>query len=244
MRVTAAALALLSIGVVTGAGAQEPTRHCEESKTPRNLPPVGAVLDSARAVADLTTRGVPAGGLLLSLLYSDEDSLPHTRGMDSAATAAADLFAKSLRPLQPAEYWGVRVRVVGGPAPAVTLERSRYCPPVPASIQARPRRFVVNMRLGDRVRPLSTTVRFIADVEISETGQVGDIALVRASGVRELDDQILWYIQIRPFLPALLDGTPVPGRLRVRGQTYKVSEATSDFGVQAAFSISMDLVAP
>jgi hypothetical protein len=98
-------LVLLSIGVVTCAGAQEPARHCEASKTPRHLPPVGAVLDSARAVADLATRGVPAGGLLLSLIYNDEDSLPHTRGMDSAATAAADLVAKSLRPLPPAESW-------------------------------------------------------------------------------------------------------------------------------------------
>lgn len=233
--------ALLLLCAATHASAQEPQRRCEESKTPGTLPAVGALLDSARAIADLTAGDVPAGGLLFSLIYTDEDSLPQARRLDSAATAAADVLAKSLRPLRPTAYWAVRVRVVGGVAPAVTLERSRYCPPLPASIQARPRRFVVTMRLGDRVRSVGTTVRFIADAEISETGQVWEIALVRPSGVREIDEEILRYVRIRPFLPALLDGTPVPSRLRVHGQTHKVWERLSDFGVQAAFSISMEL---
>jgi len=241
MRTAAVALALLSVGVLTYAAAQEPERRCEESKTPGKLPAVGALLDSARAVADLTAGEVPPGGLLFSLIYNDEDSLPQTRRLDSAATAAADLLAKSLRPRRPTEYWGVRVRVSGGaaPAPALTLERSLFCPPLPASIQARPRRFVATIRVGDRRGALGTTVRFIADAEISETGQVWDIALVRPSGVREIDEEILRYVRIRPFRPALLDGTPVPSRLRVRGQTHKVWERLSDFGVQAAFSISM-----
>jgi hypothetical protein len=240
MRSIAVALALLSMGV-TGALAQEPERRCKESKAPGKLPAVGTLLDSARAVADLTAGEVPPGGLLFSLIYNDEDSLPQTRRLDSAATAAADLLAKSLRPQRPTEYWGVRVRVIGGAAPALTLERSRYCPALAASIQARPRRFVVAMRRGDRVRAVGTTVRFIADAEISETGQVWEIALLRPSGVREIDEEILRYVQIRPFRPALLDGTPVPSRLRVHGQTHKVWERLSDFGVQAAFSISMDL---
>lgn len=239
MRTTAVALALLSVGVMTYAAAQEPERLCEESKTPGTLPAAGALLDSTRAVADLTAGEIPPGGLLFSLIYNDEDSLPRTRRLDSAAAAAADLLAKSLRPRQPHEYWGVRVRVVGGAAPALTLERSLYCPPLPASIQARPRRFVVTMREGDRVRTLGTTVRFIADAEISETGQVWDIVLLRPSGVREIDDEIRYYVRIRPFRPALLDDTPVPSRLRVRGQTHKVWERMSDFGVQAGFSISM-----
>ncbi len=236
---TGVALALLSVAVMTYAAAQEPERRCEESKTPGTLPAVGALLDSARAAADLTAGEVPGAGLLFSLIYTDEDSLPQARRLDSAASAAADLLAKSLRPLRPTEHWGVRVRVVGGVAPAVTLERSRYCPPLPTSIQARPRRFVVTMRLGDRVRSVGTIVRFIADAEISETGRVGEIALIRPSGVREIDEEILYYVRIRAFLPALLDGTPVPGRVRVRGITHKVWERLSDFGVQAGFSISM-----
>jgi hypothetical protein len=138
----------------------------------------------------------------------------------------------------------VRVRVVGGAAPAVTLERALFCEPRPASIQARPRRIYVTMRVGDRLQAPGGIVRFIADAEVSETGQVGEIALLRPSGVREIDDEIVRFVRIRPFLPALLDGTPVPSRIRVRGITHKVWERVSEMGVQAAFSISMDLVAP
>lgn len=233
------ALTLLSISA-TDALAQEPERRCQQSKTPGKLPAVGALLDSARAVVDLTAGEVPAQGLLFSLIYNGEDSLPQIRRLDSATTAAADLLAKSLRPRRPTEYWGVRVRVIGGAAPALTLERSRYCPPLPSSIQARPRQIVAVIRVGDRGQPVGTTVRVIADAEISETGQVWEIALLRPSGVHEVDEEIVHHVRIRPFLPALLDGTPVPSRLRVYGRTDKIWERPSEFGVEAAFSITMN----
>lgn len=239
MRSITVALALLAMGV-TSALAQETERRCQESKTPGKLPAVGLLLDSARAVADLAAGAVPAEGLLFSLIYNGEDSLPQTRRLDSMTTAAADLLAKSLRPQRPTDYWGVRVRVVGGAAPALKVERSRYCPPLPASIQARPRQIVAVIRVGDRERPVGTTVRVIADAEISETGQVWEIALLRPSGVREVDEEIVHHVRIRPFLPALLDGTPVPSRLRVYGRTDKIWERPSEFGVEAAFSITMN----
>ncbi len=239
---TGFASAVLAAGLMA---VQTPERRCEVSNTPGQLPAVGALLDSARAVAELTAGGgggaVPAGGFLFSLIYNDEDSLPETRGLDSATAAAVDRLAKSLRPRRPTEYWGVRVRVVGGATPALTLERSLYCPPVPRSVQARPRRLVATMRVGDRSRSLGTTVRFILDAEISEAGDVEGVSLVRPTGVREIDDEILRLVRIRPFLSALLDGTPVPSRLQVHGQTHKVGERLSDFGVQVEFSISMAL---
>ena len=238
MRSLALALGLVSLGFVDSAYPQE--RRCEESRIPARLPAPGALLDSARAIADLTARQLPARGLLFSLVYNEDDSLPQLRPLDSAGTAAADLLSKSLLPQQPTGYWGVRVRVVGGTAPALALERSRYCPPLPASIQARPLQIVAEIRVGDRVRPVGWIVRIIADAEISETGQVWEIALLRPSGVREIDEEILHNVRIRRFLPALVDGLPVPSRLRVQGRSEKLWERVSGNGLEAAFSLTTD----
>lgn len=238
MKSLAIAVGLVSLGFADSAYSQE--RRCEDSKIPTRLPAAGALLDSARAITDLTARQLPAAGLLFSLVYSDEDSLPQMRPLDSAGTAAADVLAKSLLPRQPNGYWGVRVRVVGGTTPALTLERSQYCPPLPAFIQARPHQLVAEIRVGDRDRPVGWTARIIADAEISETGQVWEIAMLRPSGIREIDEEILHNVRIRRFLPALLDGIPVPSRLRVQGRTEKLWERVLGDGLEAAFSISMD----
>jgi len=232
---------VLALALFSGrpAAAQEPNRRCQESKLPSTLPAVGALLDSARAVADLTVGDVPAAGLSFSLIYNDEDSLPQARPLDSASSASADVLAKSLRPQPPFEYWGVRVRANGGAKPALTLERSRFCPAVAAAMQARPRRIAVVLQPGDRSSALGNTIRFIADVDITETGRASNIVMLRPTFVRELDDEIVRLVRIREFHPALLDGTPVPSRMRIYGDSRRVSERLSDFGVQAEYSISM-----
>jgi hypothetical protein len=238
VRRLALALGLLSLSVADSGEAQQ-QRRCQESRTPGKLPAAGLLLDSARAVSELTARELPAEGLLFSLVYNEDDSLPQARRLDSTGTALADILAKSLHPQAPTGYWGVRVRVVGGATPGLSLERSQYCPPVAASIQARPRQFIAAIRMGDRERPVGSTVRFIADADVSETGQVWEISLLRPSGVREIAEEILHNVRIRRFMPATLDGTPVPGRVRVEGRTEKLWERVSDHGLEAAFSITM-----
>ena len=240
MRSIAVALTLLSIGRVSSSVAQE--RPCRESTTPRKLPAADALLDSARAIAELSALPGPTNGLF-SFIYNEEDSLPNARPLerDSVSHAAALVLTQSLRPQRPTGIWGVRVRVAGGAAPVLTVERAMYCPPIPATVQARPYQIVVEMRVGDRQRPAGTTVRVIAEAEISEYGDVGEIMMLRPSGIQEIDDEILHDLKVRHFLPALLDGFPVPSVLRADGRTKKLWERPllSGVGTEAAFSLTV-----
>jgi len=54
------------------------------------------------------------------------------RALDKNDAAAAVTLAKLCAPAPPRELWAFRVRIAGGDAPALTLERSMYCPPVRA----------------------------------------------------------------------------------------------------------------
>jgi hypothetical protein len=225
MRITAAALVLLSIGVVTCAGAQEPKRRCRESNTPRKLPAAGALLDSARAVGELRELPVPADGLVFSLVYNEEDSLPDARPLatDSAAARAARVLADAARPQRPNGIWAVRVRMVGGDGslPRLSVQRSTYCPPVLTGVPARNRRVVVDLRDSDRPPPTGTIVKFIAEAEILEDGSVGEVRVVRSSEMTSLDEEIVRDIRLRRYLPALLDGFPVPGWYRTDGHSLQ-----------------------
>lgn len=225
MRTTAAAVALLSIGVVTCAGAQEPVRRCRESNTPRKLPTASALLDSARAVGALHEMTVPANGLVLSLLYDEEDSLPNARPLatDSVAARAARIIADAARPQRPNGIWAVRVQMVGasGPVEGLTIQRSMYCPPVIAGVPARNRRVVVDLRDSDRRVPSGTLIKVIAEAEILEDGSVGEVRIVRSSEMVSLDEEIVRDIRLRRFLPALLDGFPVPGWYRTDGRNLQ-----------------------
>jgi hypothetical protein len=220
MRRLAIGVAVLTLSIVSFARSQE--RRCRETITPRKLPPASRLLDSARAVGELTALKIPANGLLFSLIYNEEDSLPDTHPLEAAAPDAALVLAQSLRPLKPTSYWGVRVRVLGGDAPRLLVERSMYCPPMPAGVQARPDRVVVETGPGDKQLSAGTIVRIIAEAKISEAGEVGQIVVLRSSGVRELDDHILRDLRIRRFLPALVDGFPVPSWYRTDGLTMKL----------------------
>jgi len=223
MRITAAALALLSIGVVTCAAAQEPVRRCRESNNPRKLPAADALLDSARAVGALRALPVSADGLVFSLLYKDEDSLPDARplAIDSATALAARILADAARPQRPNGVWAVRLRMLGGSVVGLAVQRSTYCPPVIAGVPARNRRVVVDLRDGDRRPPTGTLVKFIAEAEILEDGSVGEVRVVRSSEMTSLDDEIVRDIRLRRYLPALLDGFPVPGWYRTDGHSLQ-----------------------
>jgi hypothetical protein len=219
MRNLVVALVLLAIGAVTSSAAQEQERRCRESNVPRKLPAAGVLLDSARAVGELDTLPIPAAGTVLTLIYNEEDSLPDVRPLDidSTSARAAGILAGSARPLRPNGLWTVRVRMVGGTAPALTVQRSMYCPPVLVGVPARNQRVVVETRGQDRQLSPGTIVKIIAEARINESGGVDEVRIVHSSGVTALDDEIIRDIRLRRFLPALLDGFPVPGWYRTDG---------------------------
>ncbi|HEV8510016.1 MAG TPA: TonB family protein [Gemmatimonadales bacterium] len=220
MRGLAIGVALLTLSILNSARSQE--RRCRETITPKKLPPASRLLDSARAVGELTALKIPAKGLLFSLIYNEEDSLPQTHPLEAAAPEAAIVLAQSLRALKPTSYWGVRVRVVGGETPRLMVERSMYCPPMPTGVQARSERVLVQTRPGDPALGTGTIVRMIAEAQISEAGEVWSVRILRSSGERALDDEFLRTLRIRRFSPALVDGFPVPSWYRTDGLAMKL----------------------
>jgi TonB family protein len=220
MRGLAIGVALLTLSILNSGRSQE--RRCRQTITPKKLPPASRLLDSARAVGELTALKIPAKGLLFSLIYNEEDSLPETHVLDSVAPKAAMVLAQSLRPLKPTSWWGVRLRVVAGETPRLTVERSMYCPPVPTGVQARSDRVLVQTGPRDNALGTGTIVRMVAEAQISEAGEVWSARMLRSSGESALDDEFLRTLRIRRFSPALVDGFPVPSWYRTDGLAMKL----------------------
>ena len=103
--------------------------------------------------------------------------------------------------------------------PALTIERSSYCPPVPI-MKGVPERttFYVRPLPGDELRPNGRgRVMVKLEMLISEDGQPLFVKMTDRSGLRELDDQITQEWQMRQFRPALVDGLPVRALFRTNG---------------------------
>lgn len=184
-------------------------RKCDETKSPKRLPAPSALVDSARAIADLASFEKPPDGLVFSLLFYDGDSLPITRPLEGVEPRAALVLGRALRSQKPAGLWAVRVRVVGGVSPALTLARSVYCAPVLTGRPSLPFQSRIEIRPDDRMPTSHRTTRIVVEVLVAETGQVATVRLVPPSGIRELDDEITRTWQASRFLPALMDSVPM-----------------------------------
>jgi len=218
MRMPAVSLALLLLAVPVAATAQQ--RRCSDTKNPKNLPAVSALVDSTRAIRELGE--IPAEGMLFSLLYSEQDSFPRTSVLVAPTEQAGVVLSQSLLAQKPDKMWAVRVRVTGGATPALTLERSTYCPPMVEPSTRQLERFSVQLQRGDRMPPPSGNVRITAEMVVQETGVPAAVRLLQQSGIRELDDQFLAHWQLQRFYPALVDGIAIPAWYRSNGQTLKL----------------------
>jgi hypothetical protein len=194
---------------------------CSATKYPPALPSPSALVDSAGAIADLAPFGRSARAMVFSLLYNEDDSLPHIRPLDKADAIAAVFLMRSLRPQPPSEMWAVRVRIVAGALPALTLERSVYCPPVPESTGPIG---TIETEVVPAGTPPPTKRTIVVKVEalVSEDGRPIVVRLMQPSGLQTLDDEIVRDWQHRPFQPALLDGYPVQAVYRTDGQSPRL----------------------
>ena len=218
MRSLAVTLACIALGSVPSALiAQE--RKCSDMRNPKRLPPPSVLIDSARAIAEFTSSGVPAAGLVFSLLYTETDSFPIPRPLDAVPPRTVGVLPRMVLPQKPVGLWAVRLRVMGGATPALTLERSVYCPPVlvgrpfapvTPSVRVRP-----NEAEGDRLPTPQRAKRVVVEIMVGETGDATSVRVAQSSGVRDLDDAIMRLWQTRRFFPASIDGVPVPALYRV-----------------------------
>lgn len=222
MRVAAVILAL-AVTLPSPLLPQTPRRSCRETTLPKRLPAAGALLDSARVLRELAATEQPSREMLFSLVYNETDSLPRTRVLEAPSEAAGVILAHALLPQKPTGIWAVRIRVTAGAAPSLAIERSTYCPPVPAQ-SGRPQGMPRAVRLSpdDRRPTPGSRIRITTEVTISETGAVTEVKLIQQSGIREIDDGIIREMRLRRFLPALVDGVPIPSWYRATGQTLKL----------------------
>ena len=213
-------LACLVIAVPSSLLAQQ--RRCGETRTPKQLPAPSALVDSARAMADLSEAGIPPNGMVFSLLFREADSFPTIRPLDPSHEQSAVLLSRAVLPQQSKTMWAIRVRVAGGPAPTLMLERSSYCPPVVVATAPGTSRVVVSMRAGDQLPAANRRLRFVVEVQVTEGGAVQSTKMVQRSGIQDFDEELQREWQARRFLPALLDGFPIQSWYRSDGQTQRL----------------------
>jgi TonB family protein len=220
MRSFAVTLALTVALVPSAVTAQE--RRCSDTKTPKRLPAASALLDSAGALAELAGFETAPDGMVFSLHFPEDDSLPRILPILVVNDQAAAVLSRFIRPQKPADFWGVRVRVVSGASPALSVERSIYCPPVPTDQSYTPFQARIEVRPGDRMPKTSRPIRVVVEVMVAENGEAVRAKVVQSSGLKELDDELARHWEVRRFLPALLDGVPIPWWFRTDGKAPRL----------------------
>ena len=88
MRLLAVTLACLTLAAVPSTLLAQ-QRQCGDAQSPKQLPAASALIDSARAMAELQPLGVPREGIVFSLLFNEADSLPVVRLLEVADADAA-----------------------------------------------------------------------------------------------------------------------------------------------------------
>lgn len=221
MRSLAVTLACFTLAAVPSTSLAQ-QRKCGDAQNPKHLPAPSALVDSARAMAELQPLGVPREGIVFSLLFNEADSLPAVRLLEVPDAEALMVFAGTVRPQKPAGAWAVRVRVRGGPTPGLTLERSVYCPPVaiPKSVTSAPMRLEV--RAADVMPSMNRPTQITVEVLVAATGEPLSVRLVESTGLADGDAEITRLWEARSFLPALIDGRPISALYRTDGRGPKL----------------------
>lgn len=213
--------AVISAFLATSAGvpsliAQE--RHCAAATTPKALPAPSALVDSAGVLAAVGEGIAASEEMMFSLLFTPTDSFPIARPVGASYARAAEVLSRHVRPQPPNDFWAVRVRVVAGATPALTLERAVYCPAEPTPESYIPLRGLFEIRTGDQMPSRNRRLSLVLEIAVDETGYPTTVRMIRGTGMREFDAELVRQWERRRFLPALLDGTPIPSVFRTDGR--------------------------
>ena len=219
-------IALLAAPVVP---LQGQAQGCADTHYPPELPTPNALVDSAHAIDDLGAFADPAKPMVFSVVFNQGDSVAKVRALDKNDAAAAVSLTNYVRHHPPGELWAFRVRIAGGDAPALTLARSTYCPPVSRSgdTPVHVRSVTGQIATSGYPPPMPSTplVSVPADAVIpvealiSVEGKVVLARLMKSSGEPEIDASIVSEFKRRRFEPATLDGQPIQGVYRLGAES-------------------------
>src|SRR5438045_5922200 len=217
-RAALSAILLTAAARLAGQGA-----GCADTRFPTNLSSASALLDSAHAIADLGVFADPSKPMIFSVYFMTGDSVAHVRALEANDAAAAVSLTNYVRHAPAREFWAFRVRISGGDSPALTLERSKYCPPAPQG--GDPGRVAVVSGsvavVGMPELPARGPSRVMVTVEalIAEDGRVVRARVLQTSGNTEVDADIVGDMKRHKFAPANLDGQPIEAVFRSGGES-------------------------
>ncbi len=218
---------------------------CADTKFPATLPAPNALVDSAHAVGDLGAFADPAKPMVFSVYFAEGDSVAHVRAMENQNAAAAVTLANYVRHAHPGDFWAFRVRLAGGDTPALTLERSTYCPPVSqqgdqpfitkatatgsgagtssgvgyGSMGTPPTPPPSNPTAIDASGAGATTGVVLVEALVALDGRVVVGRVVQSTGNADRDASIVHDLKRVRFEPAKLDGQPIQAVFRSRGES-------------------------
>jgi len=198
-------------------------KDCAETRHPKQLPAVSTIVDSAAALAHLLELDSLRGDMRFSLLFDEVDSLPFIRPLDDANPRAGMTLLHWVVPEKPTETWAVRVHVVGGASPSLTIERSIFCPPRPLNASSSFTGIEFRLFAGDTLPGSeSRNVRVRFEALISEDGVPLNVRLLQSSGREDLDNEIRRQLAGVLFHPALLDSIPIQALYRTDGHSPRM----------------------
>ena len=206
-------------------------RDCGLAQLPKALPPVETIINVASLTnaiaADNLSR--PSSDVTFSIRFLTNGQAAWVRpigGSSPGEHARLQALVAAHTRLQSAakEPWAVRVRIPAGDSTRYTVSRSQECPV--ERVSENPGVLGTGMAIAsiDDIRALRSNGEARAVVEVSSTGQILDVELVRSSGSRIQDEVVLQLARESRYLPALVDGIPIVGRFehRTRARTRTV----------------------
>jgi hypothetical protein len=181
------------------------------------------LVDSSDALSELIAFHALRDSMRFTLVFPEGDSLPLIHPLETTDTLAAAVLARSIWPQKPGELWAIQVRVSGGSAPALTVQRTTYCPPAVKEGENQPFQPVIGVLRYERLRPGSRAdiaeqsgtpqpprrLNAVYEVVVTAAGAARDVKMIRGSGVAEYDRKYRQYLAQLKFDPALIDGLPV-----------------------------------
>lgn len=192
----------------------EQVQGCADTQYPPELPNPNVLVDSAHAIDDLGAFADPAKPMVFSVVFNPGDSVAKVRALDKSDAAAAVSLTNYVRHQPPGELWAFRVRVAGGDAPALTLARSTYCPPVTHSGRSvEIVGSISSVMVGSNPTPLAqqdmSAPVIPVEALIAVDGAVVQARVLKTTGNTSRDAQIVRDLKRQGFDPAKLDGQPI-----------------------------------
>ncbi len=229
--IAAMAIVALQAGVSSASGhatvrdAAGRERKCQPASLPKELPDAGTLIDTASLFRMIQSGpAADTADVVLGLLFGESATLPVIRQLEPSGAGPlwmTGLGSALLPQTERKQIWAVRLRI-DAKSHRVTALRSVYCPPQTATEGPAIGVETVAVSSGDRLPSPGQKIRIEAEVTLSEIGLVVDVKMLRRSGIAQMDENLMQRLRSASYLPALIDGLPIPSWIRTGGAKLRL----------------------